>query len=181
MEKLTNNIAEKIGSELGLDNDHKEVIAYGTFAILQTLLSIALTVIFGFAFGVLTETLVVSFTISILRKYSGGVHASSPGICAAIGTIIAVGQALLICFIITPLINLKLVIFLGLLTFSWSFYIIYKLCPVDSAAKPIKTQKKKNRMKKTSILILCVYVVIVLLNTIMYLYIHGSCSRLFKY
>lgn len=172
MEKLTNNIAEKIGSELELDNDRKEVIAYGAFAILQTLLSIALTAIFGFAFGVLTETLIVSFTISILRKYSGGVHASSPGICAAIGTVIAVGQALLICFIITPLINLKLVIFLGLLSFTWSFYIIYKLSPVDSAAKPIKTQKKKERMKKTSILILCVYVVIVLINSIMYLHIH---------
>ena len=172
MENLTKNIAEKISCELGLDNDQKEVIAYGSFAILQTLLSIALTVIFGYAFGVLEETLIVSFTIYILRKYSGGVHASSPGICAAVSTVIAVGQAILIGYIVTPLINLKLVIFLGLLSFSWSFYIIYKLSPVDSAAKPIKTQKKKGKMKKASILILCVYVVIVILISIMYLYNH---------
>jgi accessory gene regulator B len=169
MEKLTNTIAEKIGSELGLDNDHKEVIAYGTFAILQTILSIVLAAVLGFAFGIFAETMIVSFTISILRKYSGGVHASSPGICAAIGTVITVGQALLVCFIITPLINLKLVIFLGLLSFSWSFYIIYKL---DSAAKPIKTQRKKDKMKKTSILILYAYAVIVLINVITYLHFH---------
>ena len=75
----------------------------------------------------------------------------------------------MICFIITPLINLRLVIFLGLISFSWSFYIIYKLSPVDSAAKPIKTQKKKELMRKTSILILCAYVVIVLLIIVMYL------------
>jgi len=170
MEKLTNNIAEKIGSELGLDKDGKEVIAYGTFAILQTLLSIAVTVITGYSFGVLTETLIVSFTIIILRKYSGGIHASSPGICAVVSAVVAVGQALLIVFIITPLISFKIVIILGLLSFSWSYYIIYKLCPVDSAAKPIKTIKKRQRMKKASIFILWVYVVIVLLSSIMYLH-----------
>lgn len=174
MEKLTNNIAEKIGSELGFDNDHKEVIAYGAFAILQTLLSIALIVIFGYVFGVLAESLTIAFTISILRKYSGGVHASSPGICASVGTVIAVGQALLITFIIIPLTNLKLVILLGLLAFSWSYYIIHKLAPVDSAAKPIKTQKKKEKMKKTSILILCAYMVIVVFNIFTYLFAHDK-------
>lgn len=172
MENLTNSIAEKISSELGLDNDHKEVIAYGTFAILQTALSIALTAILGLVFGVLAETLIAAFTISILRKYSGGVHASSPEICAVVSSIIAVGQALLIYFIITPLISLEFVIILGLLVFPWSTYIICKLCPVDSAAKPIKTENKKERMKKTSILILCAYVLIVLLNSLMYLHTH---------
>ncbi|MDV3427386.1 MAG: accessory gene regulator B family protein [Bacillota bacterium] len=172
MENLTKNIAEKIGSELGLDNDSKEVIAYGTFAILQTLLSIAVTVLLGYTFDILAETLIVSFTISILRKYSGGANASSPGICAAISAVIAVGLALLAAFIITPIINLNLFILLGLLSFSWSFFIIYKLCPVDSAAKPIKSQKKKERMKKASILILCFYAVIVLLSSIIYLHTH---------
>lgn len=172
MERLAKNIAEKIGSELELDKDKKEVIAYGTFAILQTLLSIALTVIFGLAFSVFTESLIVSFSIYILRKYSGGVHSGTLGICTAVSTFIAVGQALLIHFIITPFVNLKIVIILGLLSFSWSWWIIYKLCPVDSAAKPIKTKKKKERMKKASILILWVYAVIVLLSVNMYLHTH---------
>ncbi len=172
MEKITNNIAQTISKELGLDNDRKEVIAYGTFAILQTLLSIGLTAIVGGIFGVFTETMVVAFTISILRKYSGGVHSNSAGICAVVGIVIAVGLASLICFIITPLINLKYVLFLGLPAFLWSYYIIIKLAPVDSAAKPIKTSKKKKKMRKTSILILCTYVVIVLLNSFLYLFDH---------
>lgn len=172
MEKLTNNIAEKVGSELGLDNDHKEIIAYGAFALLQTLLSIVLVVIFGLLFGVLPEALIVSFTAIILRKYSGGVHASLPWTCASISTIVVIGQALLISCLTTPLIDLKIFILLGLLTFAWCYYIIFKLAPVDSDAKPIKTQKKRERMKKGSILVLDTYLVIVALTAIIYLLTH---------
>jgi accessory gene regulator B len=168
MEKLTNNIAEKISLELGLDNERKEVIAYGTFALLHTMLSIVLILLFGLLFDVLIEALIVSFTISILRKYSGGAHANSPGICASIGTFIGIGLALIISFVINQLINLRLAIILGLLTFAWSYYIIYKLAPVDSAAKPIKTQKNRDRMRKRSILILFAYMIIVVINIIMY-------------
>ena len=42
MEKLTNNIAKTVSAELNLDNDSKEVIAYGLFAILHTILCIFL-------------------------------------------------------------------------------------------------------------------------------------------
>lgn len=170
MERITNSIAEKISLELGLDNNKKEVIAYGTFALLHTMLSILLVVVFGAILGVMLEALTISFTISILRKYSGGAHTSSPGICAAVGTIITVVQALLIYFVIISHINLMLIILLGLVSFIWSYYIIIKLAPVDSAAKPIRTLKKRNRMRRGSILVLTAYLAIVLLNIILFIY-----------
>lgn len=172
VEKITNRISEEICSETGLNNDQKEVIAYGAFAILQILICIALVVIFGVIFNVLIEALIVSFSISILRKYSGGVHSSSPGICAVLGTIVAVGQALIISFKLSPLVNLNIVALLGLITFTWAYYIMYKLAPVDCAAKPIKTQQKKKRMKKASFLILGIYIVIIIINIIIYLLTH---------
>lgn len=172
IEKLTHGISEKIGSEIGLNNDQKEVIAYGAFAILQISICIVLVIVFGLIFNVLIEALIVSFSISILRKYSGGVHANSPGTCAALGTIIAVGQAVIISHILTPIVNLKSVIFFGLLIFAWVYYIVYKLAPVDSLAKPITTQQKKKRMKKASFLILAIYILIIIINVIMYLLTH---------
>ena len=78
MEKLSNNIANKVALELSLDDDNREVIAYGTFALIQMLFSIILVFLFGLLFHVAFEALIISFTGSILRKYSGGVHASSP-------------------------------------------------------------------------------------------------------
>lgn len=169
MENITQNIAEKITLELGLDSDRKEVIAYGIFALFHTMLSIVFVIVFGVIFGVWIEAFIVSLVVSILRKYSGGVHASKPITCAIIGTVIAVGPAVLISFVIVPAISLIKVIILGVLVFIYSFYLIYKLAPVDSATKPIKTEKKRKRMKKGSILVLNVYMLIVVLSIIMYI------------
>lgn len=170
MEKITNLIADKIAIELQLDKDKKAAIAYGTFAIMHMTLSIILVVIFGLIFHVMFEALIISFTGSILRKYSGGAHASSPGMCAAIGTTICIAQALLIRLLIYPIINSDLLLVLMLLTFVWSYYLILKLAPVDSPAKPIKKQEKRQRMKKGSSLVLSIYLIIVIINFTMYFF-----------
>lgn len=179
MYKLANYLAGYITSELGLDNDRKEVIAYGTFAIVQTVYSIVLVIIFGFIFQVVLEALIVSFTGSILRKYSGGVHASTPSACTALGTIVCVGQGLLIKYIIGSNISINMLLLLCLATFTWSFIEIYRLAPVDSPAKPITTIEKKKRMKKGSILILIIYLLI--LATSIYLYLCGRNKETLMY
>lgn len=169
MEKLSNDLANKVASELSLDKDNREVIAYGTFALMQMLLSIILVFLFGSLFHVAFEALIISFTGSILRKYSGGVHASSPGICNFIGTIVCVGEAVLISLLMSSVVNLKLIIILGALTFIWSYYIIFKLAPVDSAAKPIVKEEKRKRMKKGSIILLSVYLIISVFFILLYI------------
>lgn len=102
------------------------------------LYNILLVILFGRIFNVVIESLIVSFTISILRKYSGGAHSSSPGICLIVGTFIAVSIGLVSKIGIDFNIN----ILIGIITFAWAYYIIYKLAPVDSPAKPIRTEKK---------------------------------------
>ena len=174
MEKLTNNIAGKVAAELNLDNDNKEVIAYGLFALMNMALSIILIIIFGMIFHVTMEALIVCFTGSILRKYSGGAHATSPGRCTAIGTIICIGQAILFLFLIGPVITPGLLLFLGIVIFTLAYYFIYKLAPVDSPSKPIRTKEKKIRMKKGSIFLLNVYVVIVGINIFMYIFLRDE-------
>ncbi|MBU3112995.1 accessory gene regulator ArgB-like protein [Clostridium lacusfryxellense] len=169
MEKLANSIANKVALELTLDQDNKEVIAYGAFALMQMFFSIMLVFLFGILFHVAFEALIISFTASILRKYSGGVHASSPLICSFIGIIICVGQALLISFLISPVVNLKLIIVLGFVIFICSYCIIYKLAPVDSIAKPIVKKEKIKRMKKGSIILLSVYLMITVFFTMLYI------------
>jgi len=168
MEKLSKGVASKIAVELNLDNDNKEVIAYGAFAILHMLLCIMLAIVFGALFGVLVETLIISFIVSILRKYSGGVHASTPGICAAIGTIVSVGLGK-VALIISYFLSLKFLLVLGIITFIVAYYIVYKLAPVDSPAKPIKKIEKIKRMKKGSMIILSFYLLFVVLNIILFI------------
>ncbi|AGK98407.1 accessory gene regulator ArgB-like protein [Clostridium pasteurianum] len=174
MEKLTNNIANKVAAELKLDNNSREIIAYGMFALIHIALSIILVIIFGLMFHVTIEALIVCFSGSILRKYSGGAHASSPGKCATIGTIICIGQALLLLYLFGSVINLKLLLFLGIVIFVWSYYLIYKLAPIDSPAKPIKTKEKKIRMKKWSAFVLSTYMIIVVINVAIYIFFRDT-------
>lgn len=170
MEKLINSFAEYIAIELKLNRDNKEVVAYGVFAILQTLISILLIVIFGIMFKCLLEALIISFTVSILRKYSGGVHASSFERCTILGTIICIGEAIIVKKLIYPAINMKLLIFITAVIFIFSYITIIKLAPLDNPKKPIKNDVKKKKMKKASIVVLTIYLMIVVFSTILGLY-----------
>lgn len=178
LERISKKIGNRLGDELKLNNDDREVVAYGAFAFMQIILSIALVAILGAVFQVMTEALIISFSISILRKYSGGVHANSSDSCIIFGTIVSVGLALIIA-LLSPWIYISLILYCGLAVFLWSYYIIFKLAPVDSLSKPIKKEEKRRRMKKGSILILNAYFVIILL--FIFLYYFKETGDLLKY
>ena len=120
---------------------------------------------FGLIFGVLIEALIASFTGSLLRKSSGGVHADSPGKCTAIGTVMCVGIGLISKKID---ISISLMILIEICIFIWSYIIIFKYAPIDSLAKPIKKEEKRMKLKKASIVILTIYLIIITLNTILF-------------
>ncbi|AWK52349.1 accessory regulator AgrB [Clostridium beijerinckii] len=166
IEDICEKTSDYIAQELNFDNDKKSVINYGIFAFIQMGICIALVIIVGFIFNVTIEALIVSFTISILRKNSGGVHSHSPERCAVIGTVASVGMALISKYIN---VGFSFVIFVGGIIFIWSYYIVYKLAPVDSIAKPIKSIEKRRRLKKSSFMILSVYLIIVVFNIVCYL------------
>lgn len=166
IEDICETISSYIAKELILDDDKKSVISYGLFAAIQMGICIGLVIIFGVIFNVAIEALIISLSISILRKSSGGVHANSPGRCAVIGTIVSVGMAL-ICKYIT--VSIGFVALIGNIIFLWAFYIIYKLAPVDSIAKPIKSIDKRRRLKKSSVRVLSCYLFIVITNLLCYL------------
>lgn len=169
MENLSKNIAKKVSLELNLDNDKRDVIAYGTIALIQMLISMLLVIIVGAIFGVAIESFIVALIASILRKCSGGVHASTAEICTTISIFICVGFALGMECIGINFGNLNLIIFIGCILFLWSYYIIYKYAPVDTPNKPIKTLAKKQRMRSGSILTLTIYLILVLVNILLYI------------
>lgn len=164
---ISNKIADKISKKLDYDQEKSAVIGYGLFAVLQVALSLALVVLFGWIFGVLYQALIVSFVSSILRQYSGGVHATKPSICLIIGTVVTTVIAVIVHLLI-DIIDIKYFIIMGIILILFSYYIILKNAPVDSKAKPIKTEKKRKRMKKMSIIVLSGYFVIILTLVILF-------------
>lgn len=171
IEEVCEKISSNISNELNLDSKKKSVINYGVFAFIQMGICILLVMIFGGIFKVFFEALIISFTTSILRKSSGGVHASSPKACAIIGTIFSVVMA-----IVSKHINISFsfLIFIGVIVFIWAFYIVYKLAPVDSISKPIKNIEKKQKLKRKSIIILIIYLFIIIINFIYFVFMNNS-------
>lgn len=165
IERLCNRISNKLQIELNLDEDKKSIIEYGLFALFNMGISILLVAIIGLIIGVIVEALIISFTGAILRKFSGGAHASSAISCSILGVIISVLPAKIIKDFS---LNINFTIILCLFIFTICFFTIYKLAPVDSPNKPIKKKEKIKKLKKGSIIILTIYMVIVIFNIILY-------------
>lgn len=164
-EKFCEKITNSIGNELELNDEKRAVINYGIFAFVQIFMSVVFVAAIGIVLNVLVESLIILVSICILRQSSGGVHASSPETCTFVSTILSVGMGLVV-----QNMNLTImsVILAGGIIFIWSYYTVYKLAPVDSPAKPIRKVEKIKRLKKSSILILTVYFIVVVVNIIGY-------------
>jgi accessory gene regulator B len=178
IDKASKYISEKISVELNLNSDEREILYYGAFSLIQTIISIVLVSVVSILFGVLVEALIVTFVVALLRKYSGGVHASTPIGCNIIGIFVCIVQAVVFSHIYL-LFNVPWIIAIGMVIFIWSYIIIYKLAPVGSPAKPVKKETKIRRLKKASILIVSIYLVICMLN--MYIYIDTAEARYLIY
>ncbi|WP_432661785.1 accessory gene regulator B family protein [Wukongibacter baidiensis] len=167
IESLSNNIALKIAKILELDEDRQEIIAYGAFSLIQTIWSIGLVMAFGLLFKVFWEAVIISFAGALLRKYSGGAHATSPSRCAVIGVIISVGPALILDKISIYTSPIYIIIY-ALLTLAFTYYIIYRYSPVDTPNKPITKDETKKRLRKSAFKMIHFYFIVITILFICY-------------
>lgn len=166
IQRICENMSDKIAKELNFETNQRAVINYGLFAMVQTSIAIVTEIIFGAILGVLMPTLIISLVAVFLRKYSGGAHAQTPEKCIVIGDIVSVGGALGVSWIPWNVIN---IIVLGVIIFTLSYYFVWRLAPVDSASKPIRRVEKKQLLKKRSIFILSIYLIATIVSLLLYL------------
>lgn len=157
MEKLAKRIANRISSELNYSEERLEVIEYGLIALVQMVAVTFFVAVIGVIFGVAVEALIICFSVSLLRKYSGGAHVSSQEICTIIGVFTCILFSLISTYLLSSIVNTQLLLILIILIYLLSAFFIYKLAPVDNPNKPIKSEKKIKRMRKGSFTVLAVY------------------------
>lgn len=163
MERLAKKLAEKLSDELKFDNEKKAVVEYGLLALLQTVLNISLVLIISLVLGVAVEALIVSLSVMLLRKYSGGAHLGSIWSCSFLGVFYSVSAALVSKHYLSALISHQMMAFVLAVLYFVFYYAIFRLAPVDSPNKPIKSEKKIRRMRKGAFLTLSAYLLISLL------------------
>ncbi|OCA98902.1 accessory gene regulator ArgB-like protein [Clostridium beijerinckii] len=164
VEKIAANIGKKTRNILDFDDDTEEVVIYGAINLIQTSVSFLLIMAIGLIFDVLYESLLFTISISILKKYSGGAHASSSGRCLFIGNAISVSFSLVISKILCKR-NIWEIMVIGILCIVITLFIIIKKAPVDSENKPITSDKMRKRLKRNSIItiIICSIVMVIAL------------------
>ncbi len=165
MEKLSNNIADGIAARIECDDNQREVIAYGAYVLFDMLLSIGMVMMFGALLGVFLPALVISFVSAMLRRSSGGAHAETSLRCAAIGTLISVGFAVVIERMSVHF-CVHYISAYFMVAFLISYMILYKLAPVDSPNKRIVKEHKIRELKQNAIRLLVIYSVICVLAII---------------
>ncbi|MEY8764229.1 MULTISPECIES: accessory gene regulator ArgB-like protein [Clostridium] len=166
-EKLAISLGKKARTILKTDKEKEEILVYGAINLLQTIFSIAWVIIAGAILGVLYEALIFSVSMSILRKYSGGFHASSPNRCIIGGTISAATAGLLVdkffykfSFVTTLIMIITFMII--------AFIIVSLKAPVDSPQKPISKISMKKMFKRNSIITLAIFSTIIIILCLFY-------------
>ena len=157
MEQLARKLASNIASSLGYDDEKEAVMAYGLTGIIQIFATVMLVLLLGILVGAPIEAMIVCFSASMLRKYSGGAHAATAELCTGISMVYCTLTAVISKFLLLPIYNSILMFVVGFFIYGLSFYIIYRVAPVDSPNKPIRTDKKKKRMRKGSFITLSIY------------------------
>ena len=160
MEKLARKLAADISLSLGYDAEKEAVVAYGLIAMIQITVTTLLVILLGFLAGAPAEAMIICFSVSLFRKYSGGAHAKTAEICTCFSVFYCVVMALvskrLLAGILSPIVLGAAVV----LVYSCTFLIVYRVAPVDSPNKPIRTEQKKRRMRKGSFIVLSIYLAI---------------------
>ncbi|NOW04765.1 accessory gene regulator ArgB-like protein [Clostridium beijerinckii] len=161
---LTEKIATKIGNNakifLNVNEEQEQIIIYGAINLFQMLFAILWVIIVGLIFGVFYEALIFSITASILRKYSGGVHASSPSRCIIIGTFSAALAGILINNIFYTINSITVAVISGAIII-FAFITVFGNAPVDSIKKPITNIETRKQFKRKSIFVIFIFLFII--------------------
>ncbi len=132
------------------------MIAYGFIAILQMASIFTIISIIGAIFDFRYESILIFLGVGIIRKSTGGAHASSINSCMVISVLSITMLSTMSRYLLCVPIDLYINVFISLIIFVICFIVFYLRVPVDSPNKPIVKLEKIVRLRKQSFIILTV-------------------------
>lgn len=162
IEEKSLNLSNRLGDRLNKSDEEKAVLNYGLFIIMHTFICIITTFLLGLFTGMVLEMIVISVTTAWLKRYSGGAHASTPEKCMIIGLLLSFVLSLIGTRLENNL-NIKILIILITVVFMFTYYILYKKCPVGSKNKPLKKESTRIKLRKKAFKLVNMFLVVVLI------------------
>lgn len=167
IDKISLNLSTRLGDRLDKDEEEKAVLNYGLFMIIHTFLGIILTILVGLITGMIIEISLITITSALFKRYTGGVHASTPEICLIIGIILSLILST-VCRFISINIDINNIVLIGMTIIAFSYYMIYYKCPVPSKNKPLNNEKTRNKLRNKAFTLLNIYIILIIILYIIY-------------
>lgn len=169
MEKLCKMFSQSIGKSLNSSSDEVEVIEYGLIAISQFILILGISMLVSCIGGFIIESLIVFFSVVLLRQTIGGFHASNYYSCSIISICCIVLFGYLSKYVITVFVSYKIILIFISIVYFYSVCIIYKYAPIDCPNKRIKGKDKIKKLRIRAFVLISIFLIV----TSIFLWLHN--------
>jgi len=137
-------IAGYLKKELELTADQEEVALYSLEIIIYGFLTFLAVGVVDWLLGCRGAALIVLSTIIFLRSFSGGGHSDNPFSCI-VASVILTALSGKLAILTAPLLSNYLLVVLIIFGFGLSFFLNWRLAPVNSPAKPLASESGRRR------------------------------------
>ena len=160
--KMSSAIAKWLLHAGAISESDRELYEYAAYSFLFSLLPLCLIVILGCITGMVIEGLLMILPFMLIRKFSGGFHLKSPGICLVSSTLLLS----VFLFIIRLVIDEQQMILFSCFVIASALQIF--LCsPIDNDARKLNEKERlvfQKIARNMSTMFLVVYILLLLLG-----------------
>lgn len=150
--KLASKVVKRLVYRSVITDTEQELYVYGFFILISQILYFTLTTLFGILLDIVLESVIFYVAFQFIRRYAGGIHASSELKCE-IATTTSIFLCLL-CIKLCEINNIQMPILVLTIIAAVSIFV---LCPLDTPEKPL-TKEEYRYFRKISWLILLLIV-----------------------
>ncbi len=146
--KLASKVVKRLINHFVVADTEQELYVYGFFILISQILYFTLTTLFGILLDIVLESVIFYVAFQFIRRYAGGIHASSELKCE-----IATTTSIFLCLSCIKLCETTNIQIPILMLTIISTIFIFVLCPLDTPEKPL-TKEEYKYFRKISWLIL---------------------------
>ena len=166
VEQLSKNISGELGKRLNKTEEEVSVMNYGLVVLIHNTISIVSIILVGILTNMIVEVISITVSSTLFKRYSGGVHATSPTRCTIMGIVFSVLLSV-VCKVINSSVHGAYNLVLVISSYTIALYVLYKKCPVPSKNKPMRSENTRKRLRKkafkTTIIMLFIDIVLYIL------------------
>lgn len=153
--KLASKVVKRLIDNSAIADTEQELYVYGFFILISQILYFTLTMIFGVLLDIVLESVIFYVAFQFIRRYAGGIHASSELKCE-----IATTTSIFLCLLCTKLCETNNIQKPILVLTSIATVFIFVFCPLDTPEKPLTKEECKYFRKISWVILLLIMLTI---------------------